>query len=247
MALSALLWHWWFLAIFPDRSPVVMQQPCPAWSIFSNPGTRSLQVCPFIAVFSDYVAKEHHPSFRHTLSQHQNRSNLVQHQLFVRFRLHLEQCSITPQFESINTLLVTIIHSRKWLWEKQLPSHWHRKQRNKSGTSCTTRQRMKCLHKDPSAVKLTTGRLRRCQVSSLMTGLRIGPRRHQRRRSELKSMVRLRTGVCATDHPWISGDGQTDSCSHHQQLPTSIDHHPKTASSKLNHWPQQGYNTLSWQ
>ena len=36
-------------AIFPDRSPVVMHQQCPAWSILSNPGTRLLLVCPFSA------------------------------------------------------------------------------------------------------------------------------------------------------------------------------------------------------
>ena len=50
VALSALLWlWWWFFAICPDRSPVVMQQQCPAWSILSNPGTRSLLVCTLSA------------------------------------------------------------------------------------------------------------------------------------------------------------------------------------------------------
>ena len=49
MALSALLWLWWFLAIFPDQSPFGMHPPCPALSGLLIPGTRSLQLCPFAA------------------------------------------------------------------------------------------------------------------------------------------------------------------------------------------------------
>ena len=61
VALSALLWLWWFFAIFPDRSPVVMHQQCPAWSTLSNPGTRSLLVCPFSACLPSFLASVFSP------------------------------------------------------------------------------------------------------------------------------------------------------------------------------------------
>ena len=66
-------------------------------------------------VLPDDVAKEPHLPLRHTLPQHQNRPNLLQHP-FIRFPLrpwHPEQSSITPHFESINKLLVTTCH-RPW-------------------------------------------------------------------------------------------------------------------------------------
>ena len=61
----------------------------------------------FSMLFSD-VSKEPHLPLRHTLSQHQNRPNLVHHP-FIVFRstqYTLTQSSITRQFEFINTLLV---------------------------------------------------------------------------------------------------------------------------------------------
>ena len=64
-------------------------------------------------------------------------------------------------------------------------------------------------------------------------------------------------GSVATDHPWRSGDWRTvqhvSVASQNRQLITSstavhyIDHPPKLASSKLGHWPEHGYNKLSWQ
>ena len=66
-----------------------MHLPCPALSILSNPGTRSLQGCPFGACLPSSPAsiflpgcfsdEEPHPPIRHTLSQHHNRHNPVQH------------------------------------------------------------------------------------------------------------------------------------------------------------------------
>ena len=60
----------------------------------------------------------------------------------------------------------------------------------------------------------------------------------------------------AIDHLWRSGDRQIvyqlSVASQNRPLTTSstaahyIDHHPKLASSKLDHWPEHGSNRLSW-
>ena len=83
------------------------------------PLLRLPSIFPCISLFSIPFFRTIWPKnllpLRHTLSQHQNRPNLLQHP-FVRFPLcpwHPKQSSITPHFESINTLLVTTCH-RPW-------------------------------------------------------------------------------------------------------------------------------------
>ena len=121
-----------------------------------------------------------------------------------------------------------------------------------AGTSCTTPQRMKCLHADSSPANLTTGRLRRCYVSSVRTGRRmhglrqhgsrswkhpnhprtsprIGPRRrHRWRRSESKhwtTLNRLRTRVGryrASMKKWGLTDSAACECGEPQQTADDI-------------------------
>ena len=141
VALSVLLWLWWFFAIFPDRSPVVMHQQCPAWSTLSNPGTRSLLVCPFSACLSSFLASVFSPyrssgrcgQITESSSPTYSSSTSKQTQSSPTPIYSFSSPSMTPwavfdnttfrkhQHASCHHLSSPMIPSRKWLWEKQWP------------------------------------------------------------------------------------------------------------------------------
>ena len=76
-------------------------------------------------------------------------------------------------------------------------------------------------------------------------------------RKHWTTVNRLRTGISRYRSPMEKWDWQTAQnvsvASQNRRLLASstsahyIDHHPKLASSKWNHWPENGFNTLSWQ